>query len=39
MSPALPFEETRGKLILPVNGARLREFGASDDMALWDRLM
>jgi murein hydrolase activator len=30
LSPAVAFAATRGHLRLPVNGARIREFGASD---------
>jgi len=30
MAPAVAFAATRGHLRLPVNGARIREFGASD---------
>src|SRR5579862_3716716 len=30
MTPAVAFAATRGHLRLPVNGARIREFGASD---------
>jgi septal ring factor EnvC (AmiA/AmiB activator) len=30
MAPAMAFPATRGHLRLPVNGARIREFGASD---------
>ncbi len=37
MSPALPFEEAKGKLILPVNGERLRDYGTPDEMGLLER--
>jgi septal ring factor EnvC (AmiA/AmiB activator) len=30
MAPAVAFQATRGHLRLPVNGVRIREFGASD---------
>jgi septal ring factor EnvC (AmiA/AmiB activator) len=30
LAPAVAFAETRGRLHLPVNGARIREFGGSD---------
>jgi murein hydrolase activator len=32
MGPAIAFVSAKGKLSLPVNGARIREFGASDGM-------
>lgn len=31
MAPAMAFADARGKLPLPVNGARVRAFGAADD--------
>lgn len=32
MTPAIPFEQARGRLNLPVLGVRLREFGAPDGL-------
>lgn len=37
MSPALPFEQARGALSLPVSGVRLREFGAADGLGGTER--
>ena len=32
LSPAIPFARAKGTLPLPVNGARIRQFGASDGL-------
>jgi len=37
MNPALPFEQTRGTLSLPVLGVRLREFGDPDGLGGTER--
>jgi septal ring factor EnvC (AmiA/AmiB activator) len=31
ISPAIPFAQARGKLLLPVDGTRVREYGTPDD--------
>lgn len=37
MTPLMPFEQTRGRLPLPVLGVRLREFGAPDSLGGTER--
>lgn len=37
IAPALSFEQARGRLVLPVLGVRLREFGASDGIGGTER--
>jgi septal ring factor EnvC (AmiA/AmiB activator) len=37
MGPAIPFVSAKGKLALPANGVRIREFGASDGMGGSDK--
>jgi septal ring factor EnvC (AmiA/AmiB activator) len=37
MNPAIPFEQTRGTLALPVLGVRLREFGEPDSLGGTER--
>lgn len=32
ISPAIPFAQARGKLLLPVDGTRVREYGAADEL-------
>lgn len=32
IAPAIPFAQARGKLLLPVDGTRLREYGTADEL-------